>query len=88
MLCTIEASGSPDFSSPALLEQFSGHFAVLCGKRLLGVCPSLDQALQTATEALSDGLIAEGQPILINEIGTSPGVRVVAEPTGNCRWKP
>ncbi len=81
MICMPEASGSLDFSSPALLEQFSGHFAVLCGNRLLGVCPSLDQALQTASEAFSDGALEEGKPILINEIGSLPGVRIVAEPT-------
>lgn len=43
MFCTTEASGSLDFGNPDLIEQFSGQLAVVCGRRLLGVCPSLDQ---------------------------------------------
>ena len=80
MLCTNEASDVFDLGNPALLEQFGGQFAVMCGKLLLGVCPSLDEALQTVTEAFSDGLVEEGVPISIREIGASPGVSVVAQP--------
>jgi hypothetical protein len=80
MLSANEESRFFDDCRPALLEHYSGQFAVVCGKRLLGVHASLELALQSAADAFSQGLLQDGAPILIDEIGAVPRVRVVAEP--------
>ena len=63
----------------ALLDEHSGKFAVVCGRRLLGVHNSLELALKAAAESFGEGELAEGTPVLINEIGETPSVRVVAQ---------
>jgi len=45
-----------------------------------GVHASLELALKAASDAFSAGGLADGAPILINEIGETPRVRVVAQP--------
>lgn len=69
-----------DTCKPQLLENYAGQFAVVCGKRLLGVHPSLERALQAAADAFGDGDVEEGAPILISEIAAETKLRVVAEP--------
>jgi len=63
----------------ALLDEHSGKFAVVCGRRLVGVHTSLDLALKAAALAFGDGDLTDGAPVLINEIGEPPRVRVVAQ---------
>lgn len=65
---------------PELLERYAGQFAVVCGRRLLGVHSSLEGALRAAAEAFGHGAIEEGAPILINEITETARLRAVAEP--------
>lgn len=79
MLPAAEESAFFDSCKQALLDEHSGKFAVVCGRRLVGVHTSLDGALKAAAAAFGDGELAEGSPVLINEIGELPGVRVVAQ---------
>ena len=62
-----------------LLDEHSGKFAIVCGRRLVGVHNSLDLALKAAADAFGEGDLADGAPVLINEIGESPRIRVVAQ---------
>jgi hypothetical protein len=68
-----------DSCKQALLDEHSGKFAVVCGRRLVGVHPSLDLALKAAADAFGEGGLSDGAPVLINEIGEAPSVRVVAQ---------
>jgi hypothetical protein len=69
-----------DSCKPQLLERYAGQFAVVCGRKLIGVHTSLEQALKAASEAFGDGLLEDGAPILISEISEDSKLRVVAEP--------
>ncbi len=69
-----------DSCKDALLAQHAGQFAVVCGRRLVTVQGSLDEALSAAAEAFAEGLLQDGAPILITEIADPARVRVVAEP--------
>jgi hypothetical protein len=69
-----------DSCKPALLERYAGQFAVVCGRKLIGVHTSLELALKAAGEAFGDGLLEDGAPILISEISEDSKLRVVAEP--------
>ena len=79
MLPVTEDSAFFDSCKQALLDEHSGKFAVVCGRRLVGVHTSLDMALKAAADAFGDGKLCEGAPVLINEIGEAPRVRVVAQ---------
>lgn len=46
---------------------------------MVGVHNSLDLALKAAADAFGDGDLADGAPVLINEIGEAPRIRVVAQ---------
>lgn len=80
MLSAQEETHFFDTCKHALLERYAGQFAVVCGRRLVGVHTSLDRALKAASDAFSAGCFEDGAPILINEIGEQPRVRVVAQP--------
>lgn len=67
-------------SSPELRERYAGQFAVVCGRRLIGVHASLERALGAAAEAFGRGLLEPGAPVLISEIAEQTRLRVVAEP--------
>jgi hypothetical protein len=79
MLPATEETAFFNSCKQALLDEHSGKFAVVCGRRLIGVHTSLDLALKAAAEAFGDGELSEGAPVLINEIGEAPKVRVVAQ---------
>ena len=68
-----------DSCRQALIDEHSGKFAVVCGRRLVAIHSSLDLAMQAAAEAFGEGGLAEGTPVLINEIREAPAVRVLAE---------
>jgi hypothetical protein len=74
-----------DACKPALLERHAGEFAVVCGRKLLGVHSSLELALKAAGEAFGEGELEDGAPILISEIAEPSRLRVVAEPRGPSR---
>lgn len=69
-----------DSCKPELLERYAGQFAVVCGRKLIGVHTSLEQALQAAGDAFGDGLLEDGALILISEIAPDSKLRVVAQP--------
>jgi hypothetical protein len=69
-----------DSCKPELLERYAGQFAVVCGRRLVGVHSSLAQALAAAADAFGDGALEDGAPILISEIAEHARLRVIAEP--------
>lgn len=69
-----------DSRKPELLERYAGQFAVVCGRKLVGVHTSLELALKAAAEAFTQGGLEEGSPILISEISDPARLRVVAEP--------
>ncbi len=79
MLLAAEETAFFDSCKEDLLDEHTGKFAVVCGRKLVGVHTSLDLALRAAAEAFGDGELAEGTPVLINEIGEAPRVRVVAQ---------
>jgi len=79
MLTATEETAFFDSCKQELLDEHSGKFAVVCGRRLVGVHNSLDLALKAAADAFADGDLTDGSPVLINEIGEPPRVRVVAE---------
>ena len=79
MLPATEETAFFECCKQALFDEHSGKFAVVCGRRLVGVHNSLDLALKAAAEAFGDGDLSDGAPVLINEIGEAPRVRVVAQ---------
>ena len=80
MLSAHDESRFFDSCKPQLLERYAGQFAVVCGRRLIGVHTSLEQALRAAADAFGDGRLEDGAPILISEISEETRLRVVAEP--------
>lgn len=79
MLSASEETAFFDSCKQELLDEHSGKFAVICGRKLVGVHTSLDLALKAAADAFGDGELCDGAPVLINEIGEAPRVRVVAQ---------
>jgi hypothetical protein len=81
MLSAQQETNYFDTCKHALLDRYAGQFAVVCGRRLMGVHASLELALKAASDAFSAGFLEDEAPILINEIGEQPKVRVIAQPT-------
>ncbi len=67
-------------SNGDLVARYAGHFAVVCGRRLLGVHSSLEHALKAAADAFGEGALDDGAPILISEIAEPSKLRLVADP--------
>jgi hypothetical protein len=63
-----------------LLRSHPGQFALVCGPRLMGVYPSIDEALAAASQAFDDEEVTAGAPMLITEIAPHASVRVTATP--------
>ena len=64
-----------------LLRLYPGLFAVVCGRRLVGVFKSVDDALLATCTIWDNGQIPAGAPILISEIAKTVSVRVMASPS-------
>jgi hypothetical protein len=79
MLSATEETAFFDSCKQELLDEHSGKFAVVCGRRLVGIHNSLDLAFKAAASAFVDGDLSDGAPVLINEIGEAPRVRVIAQ---------
>jgi hypothetical protein len=62
-----------------LLRSFPGQYALICGRRLIGVFPTVDEAMTAASSAFEEYL-PTGTPILISEIAEKATVRVLATP--------
>ena len=82
MLTSSSSEESRTFESlkADLLRTSRGKFAAVCGKRLLGVFASIDDALNAASEAFDADTLPTGAPILITEIAERASVRVMATP--------
>ncbi len=79
MLTASDETETFDACKTELLASHPGQFALVCGRRLLGVCSSLEDALQQAAVAFDEGRLQDGAPILISEIAEPVRVRVIAE---------
>jgi hypothetical protein len=63
-----------------LLRTFPGRYAVVCGRRLVGVFDSVDEAVVATSQAFAQQELPAGAPILISEIAEKVTVRVMATP--------
>lgn len=76
---TSEAARTFEAMKGDLLRSHPGQFALVCGQRLVGVYPSIDLAMEAASLAFDDDLMA-GLTVLISEIAEHAAVRVQATP--------
>jgi len=74
-----EAARTFELMKADLLRSFPGQFALVCGQKLVGVYPSIDEAMVATSEAFDEYLPA-GAPILITEIAETVTVRISATP--------
>jgi hypothetical protein len=63
-----------------LLRSFPGQFALVCGRRLMGVFVSADEAMTAASKLFEIDELPQGTPILISEIAARSSIRVLATP--------
>ncbi|MDB4981062.1 MAG: hypothetical protein JWM82_1814 [Myxococcales bacterium] len=63
-----------------LLRSFPGQFALVCGRRLMGVFVSPDEAMTAASKLFETNDLPPGTPILISEIAVRSSIRVLATP--------
>ena len=63
-----------------LVKNHPGRFAVVCGRRLLGVHDSVDEALAATSRAFDAGTLPEGADLFISEIAEQASLRVTARP--------
>jgi hypothetical protein len=63
-----------------LLRTFPGQYALVCGRRLMGVYVSVDAAMAAASKLFEDEQLAPGTPLLISEIAARSSIRVMATP--------
>jgi len=80
MLASSEEARTFDSLKSELLRSSPGQFAAVCGKKLLGVFESVDEALQAASDAFDADTLPAGAPILITEIADKVSLRVMATP--------
>ena len=80
MLASSEEARTFDSLKAELLRSSPGKFAAVCGKKLLGVFTSVDEALQAASDAFDADTLPAGAPILITEIAEKVNLRVMATP--------
>ena len=63
-----------------LIRSFSGQYALVCGRRLVGVFKHVDDAMGACSRLFDDDALEPGTPILISEIALQVSVRVFATP--------
>jgi hypothetical protein len=80
MLASSEEARTYESLKSELLRSSPGQFAAVCGKKLLGVFSSVDDALQAASDAFDADKLPAGAPILITEIAEKVSLRVMATP--------
>jgi hypothetical protein len=68
-----------------LLKSFPGQYALVCGRRLMGVYRSADEAMDAAGKLFAAGELPPGTPILVSEIAARASVRVLATPYRTAR---
>ena|SRR5215831_2413786 len=80
MLASSQEARTFESLKAELLRSSPGQFAAVCGKKLLGVFSSVDEALQAASDAFDADTLPAGAPILITEIAEKVNLRVMATP--------
>jgi hypothetical protein len=65
---------------PELVRNHLGRFAVVCGRSLLGVYDSVDEALLASSREFDAGTLPEGAALFISEIAEQAALRVTARP--------
>ena len=80
MLASSQEARTFESLKAELLRSSPGQFAAVCGKKLLGVFTSVDEALQAASDAFDADTLPAGAPILITEIAEKVTLRVMATP--------
>jgi hypothetical protein len=65
---------------PDLVRSHPGRFAVVCGRRLLGIFESVDEALLASSREFDAGTLPEGAALFISEIAERVSLRVTARP--------
>jgi hypothetical protein len=63
-----------------LLRSFLGQYALVCGRRLMGVFRTADEAMSAAAKLFDQQDVPAGTPILITEIAVRASMRVLATP--------
>jgi hypothetical protein len=80
MISAPEEQRAFEAMKPDLVKSHPGRFAVLCGRRLLGVYDSVDEALAASSRAFDAGTVPEGADLFISEIAERASLRVTARP--------
>jgi hypothetical protein len=75
-----EAARTFEAMKDDLIRSFPGHYALVCGRRLVGVFRQVDEAMGAASRLFDDDSLPPGTPILISEIALQVSVRIFATP--------
>jgi hypothetical protein len=75
-----EAARTFEAMKTELIRSFPGQFALVCGRRLMGVYASADDAMHAASKLFEADELPQGTPILISEIAMRASIRVLATP--------
>jgi len=65
---------------PDLMRKYPGKFAVVCGRRLLGVYEGVDDAMLASSRAFDADQLPDGAAVLITELAEPCNLRVMARP--------
>jgi len=63
-----------------LVRKHPGQFAVVCGRRLIGVYATVDDALLASSRLFAAGILPEGAAMYISEIADKASLKVTARP--------
>jgi hypothetical protein len=75
-----EAARTFEAMKDDLIRSFPGQYALVCGRRLVGVFRHVDEAMGATSRLFDDDDLEPGTPILISEIAHQVSVRVFATP--------
>jgi hypothetical protein len=75
-----EAARTFEAMKDDLIRSFPGQYALVCGRRLVGVFHHVDEAMTACSRLFEDAQLEPGTPILISEIAHQVSVRVFATP--------
>jgi hypothetical protein len=75
-----EAARTFEAMKEDLIRSFPGQYALVCGRRLVGVFKHVDDAMGACSRLFDDDALEPGTPILISEIAIQVSVRVFATP--------
>jgi hypothetical protein len=82
-----EAARTFEAMKGTLIRTFPGQYALVCGRRLMGVFKHVDEAMGACSRLFDDDELEPGTPILISEIALQVSVRVYATPIKRTKGK-